>query len=541
MSDAVTAAGGRPFDARYATTVLGILAGMALMVTYVETMVLPAISNFESFFGVYNLSTIAWILSAYLLVGVVVVPIFGKLGDLYGKKKILLVAMGVYAVAVSVAGFTPNIGDALGVARANQIYLLIAVRAVQGIGMGMFPLGFAMLPEVFPAARVGQAQGLISGMFAGGAALGLVGGGWIAETYGWQLTYHTVIPIAILVFVLAAIFVRESPLYPNRKLDIPGVTSLGLGLTFLMLGITEGQYWGWLALTGGSIGGVSFGVPEFFLLALVAFVFFVLWERRTPSPVVSFEALQERNIWVSNVNGMLVGMTMFLLFTILIILGEYPSPGFHLSELDAGLVFIPAVFGMMFGGIFLGRATARFGPKPVMILGFSMIALGAIGLAAVTPTVYEVALFAIPIMAGNVGVLISMSNIIVLSVDPKTVGVHTGMNQTFRNLGSALGPVLVSSILAAYSYTIFAPSPVPPHALLPVFQNYHLGGYQAVFALVAGVGLVGALVSTALRNYRFHADGTRVGEAVATIPASGRARDARASVDANPATGAVGR
>jgi MFS family permease len=537
----VTAAGGRPFDPKYAATVLGILAAMAIMVTYVETMVLPAISNFESFFGVYNLGTIAWILSAYLLVGVVVVPIFGKLGDLYGKKRILLVAMGVYAVAVSVAGFTPNIGAAFGISRPDQIYLLIAVRAVQGIGMGMFPLGFAMLPEVFPPARVGQAQGVLSGLFAGGAALGLVGGGWIAQTYGWQLTYHTVIPVAILVLILAAVFIRESPLYPNRKLDIPGVASLGVGLTFLMLGITEGQYWGWLSFSGGSIGGVTFGVPEFFLLALVAFLFFVAWERRTPSPVISFEALRERNIWVSNVNGMLVGMTMFLMFTVLIILGEYPSPGFHLSELDAGLMFIPAVFGMMFGGVLLGRATARFGPKPVMILGFSMIALGAIGLAAVTPSVYEVAIFAIPIMAGNVGVLISMSNIIVLSVDPKTVGVHTGMNQTFRNLGSALGPVLVSSILAASSYWIYAPSPIAPHALIPAFLNYHIAGYQAVFALVAGVGLVGALVSTALRNYRFHADGTRVGEAASTSPPAGRAVGARPAVDASPATAGTGR
>jgi MFS family permease len=517
MSEAPTrTATGLPYDAKYATAVLGILAGMALMVTYVETMVLPAISNFESFFGVYNLGTIAWILSAYLLVGVVAVPIFGKLGDLYGKKRILLIAMGVYAVAVSVAGFTPNIGDALGVARSNQIYLLIAVRAVQGIGMGMFPLGFAMLPEVFPPARVGQAQGVLSGMFAGGAALGLVGGGWIAQTYGWQITYHTVIPIAILVLILAAVFIRESPLYPNRKLDIPGVTSLGAGLTFLMLGITEGQYWGWTSATGGSIGSVPFGVPEFFVLALVAFALFVVWERRTPNPVVSFEALRERNIWVSNVNGMLVGMTMFLMFTILIILGEYPAPGFHLSELNAGLVFIPAVFGMMFGGILLGRATARYGPKPVMILGFSMISIGAICLAVVTPSVYEVALFAIPIMAGNVGVLISMSNIIVLSVDPKTVGVHTGMNQTFRNLGSALGPVLVSSILASYSYWIYAPSLIPPHALSPVFLNYHLAGYQAAFALVAGVGLLGAVVSIAIRNYRFLADGSRHSESAGT-------------------------
>src|SRR5271156_7200777 len=121
----------RQYDAKYGRTVLLILSGMAIMVTYVETMVLPAFSNFESFFKVTDASTIAWILSAYLLVGVVVTPIFGKLGDIYGKKRMLLIAMIVYAVAVSLAGFTPNIGAAIGLSRPNQIYVLIAVRALQ--------------------------------------------------------------------------------------------------------------------------------------------------------------------------------------------------------------------------------------------------------------------------------------------------------------------------------------------------------------------------------------------------------------------------
>ncbi len=493
------------YDPRYARSVLAILAAMAIMVTYVETMVLPAFSNFESFFRVTDSSTIAWILSAYLLVGVVVTPIFGKLGDIYGKKKILLVAMGVYAIAVSLAGFTPQIGAAIGLSRPNQIYALISVRAIQGIGMAMFPLGFAMLPEIFPPAKVGQAQGVLSGMFATGAAAGLVGGGWIAQTYGWQLTYHTVIPIAILVFILAFVFIRESKIRLARKTDLPGVTSLGLGLTFLMLGITEGAYWGWGNLSAVHYGGLPWGVPEFFLLAAAAFAFFLWWEPRAASPVISFASLKERNIWVSNVNGVLVGMTMFLLFTVLIILGEYPSPGFGLSELNAAILFLPAVGGMMVSGPLLGRSISRFGPKPVMIIGFFLIFLGALGLIAFNRTPLDIALLAIPIMVGNVGVLISMSNIIVLSVDPKTMGVQTGMNQTFRNLGSAIGPVLVTSILTGYAFTILTP--------FGPFQNYHTGGYVAVFVLTAVIGLIGGMLSFALRNFRFLADGSRSGQA----------------------------
>ncbi|MCI4373805.1 MAG: MFS transporter, partial [Thermoplasmata archaeon] len=218
--------------------------------------------------------------------------------------------------------------------------------------------------------------------------------------------------------------------------------------------------------------------------------------------------------------------------TILVILGEYPSPGFGLGEFNAALMLVPAVIGMMTFGPFLGRMISRFGPKPVMILGFILITAGALGLFAFNRTNYEVAVAAIPVMVGNVAVLISMSNIIVLSVDPKTMGVHTGMNQTFRNLGSALGPVLVTSILAAYGYSFFLPNSSPPPAFIE-FTNYHLTGYEFVFGLTAAIGLVGAVVSLALRNFRFHADGTRLGEASGAPPSERRSEPATPPVAAS--------
>ena len=137
---------------------------------------------------------------------------------------------------------------------------------------------------------------------------------------------------------------------------------------------------------------------------------------------------------------------------------------------------------------------------------------GALGLVAFHGTVYEIGAVTIPIMVGNVGVLIAMSNIIVLSVDPKTMGVQTGMNQTFRNLGSAIGPVLVTSILASYAFTEFTP--------FGPFENYRLVGYEIVFGVVAAMGALGGLLSLTLRNFRFLADGTRHG-APSGAPAPG--------------------
>ena len=501
-------AAGTPYDAHAARAVIIVLAVMALMVTYVETMVLPAFHAFITFFDNAPTTTVVWIVSAYLLVGTVATPIFGKLGDKYGKKRMLLLVMSLYAVAVSIAGFTPNIGSALGVSTANQIYLLIGIRAFQGLGMGMFPLAFAMLPEVFPAARVGQAQGIVSGMFAAGAALGLVGGGYIAFRFGWQLTYHTVTPIAIVLVILAYFVLRESPHLSPKPIDVPGISSLGFALAMTMFGLTEGVYWGWTSFSAVTIAGIPWGVPEFFLLALAAAAFFLIWEPRAPTPVVSFRALKERNIWISNVNGVIVGMGMFLIFVTLTILVEDPfSPGYGYTEFQMGLVALPSALGMLAFAPLWGRWVAAKGPKPVMMAGFGVMGLGALGLALLHSSVLELMVFAVPALVGNVAVLIAMSNIIVLSSSPKDLGIQTGMNQTFRNLGSAVGPVLAATVTASYTTSVLVTTPPAP----PIFATVPaLAGFVFLFALTAVVAIVGLLLSTGLRNYRFGADGTRV-------------------------------
>ncbi len=520
----MTAAGGRVYDPRAATIVLVIIAGMALMVTYVETMVLPAFSTFQTFFELpatsQSTATITWIVSAYLLVGTIATPIFGRLGDIYGKKRMLLVAMSIYAAAVTVAGFTPNIGSALGVSTPHQIYLLIGVRAIQGIGMGMFPLGFAMLPEVFPAARVGESQGIVSAMFAAGAALGLVGGGWISQSYGWQVTYHTVIPVAIILVVAAALLLRESPILVQESVDIPGVSSLGFGLAMLLLGITEGADWGWTNFNGAALGPLPWGVPEFFILAAVGFAFFVWWEDRAKEPVVRLASLKIRNILVSNVNGLLVGVAMFLMFVSDTILFEYTlntgssplgplsgytGPGFGVTPLTMGLLTLPAALGMLTFGPILGRRVGRVGPKPIMMLGFTLISIGGFGLIWFNHILIAVVILPILVLVGIVGVLIAMSNVIVLSVSPKELGIQTGMNQTFRNLGSAIGPVLVASILASFTTTYLL---TYSGGTIPV-SGFTDAGFQTCFAAVTLLGVVGFGFSLALRNYRFAADGTR--------------------------------
>jgi MFS family permease len=526
--------GGERLDARHAGTVLAILAGAALMVTYVETMVVPAIVRFELFFDNAPISTVAWILSAYLLVGVATTPLLAKLGDIYGKKRLLVVVMATYAVAVTLAGFTPQIGAALGVSRANQIYLLIAVRAVQGVGMAMFPLAFAMIGEVFPPNRVATAQGVISAMFAAGATLGLVGGAWVTEVYGWQTTYHTVIPFALLLVALTALVLKESRHRLDRPLDLPGAVFLGVALGSALTALSEGPYWGWAEWGGAGLAGVPLGVPELWVLAAVFTAAFLLWEPRSPSPIVDFARLRERNIWIANVVAVLAGTAMFLVFVANSVLIQVPVVGLGRSVLDSGLLSVPSSLCMMALAPVIGRAIPRIGPKPVMVLGGLLLAGGG-GLLAVLTTsslvvgpysLPTIALTTIPALVGVVSVFIAMTNIIVLLSRPHEMGIQNGMNATFRTLGQSLGPVIASTFLSSFTALVLLPVAGPTGAPILLPQRLpSLEAFQLIYAAAAVLGVVGAALSLLLINYRFHADGTRI-DAARPGEAGPRAADA---------------
>jgi MFS family permease len=503
-------AGGDRLDPARARLVLLILSGAALMVTYVETMVVPALVRFQIFFDHPPISTVAWILSAYLLVGVVSTPIFGKLGDLYGKKRILVFVMSVYAVAVTIAGFTPDIATAAGISRGNAIYLLILVRGVQGLGMAMFPLAFAMVGEEFPPNKVAGAQGAISAMFAAGAALGLAGGAYLTQALGWQFTYHSVIPFAILMVVLTVTFLRESRVRLQAKLDGLGAVLLGGALATFLVALSEGGYWGWTDWSAENVGGVSIGVPDFLLLALLFTVGFLLWEPRARAPIVDFARLAERNIAISNAVGVTAGAAMFLIFVGTSLLVQLPHVGLGLSVLTYGLLSLPTPLAMMVCAPIVAKSIGRFGPKPAMLYGSALMAAGGLLLAVFNRSWLEIMLATIPAFVGIVTCFIAMTNVIVLSSRREETGIQTGMNATFRTLGQSLGPVMATAILSTASTSFFLTVVANGRTVLIPATVPALVAFQYVFVAAALLGVVSFVISLGLINFRFRADGSRV-------------------------------
>jgi len=477
--------------------VLILLATAALLVNFIETMLVPALPRLASFFGNAPYTTVAWVLSAYLVVGVCTTPVFAKLGDLYGKRRVLAIVLGIYTLAVGLAPVTPQIGAFFGLGTAGSIYLLIGVRGVQGIGLAMFPLALAMVAESLPRERVAPAQGLIASMFAAGAATGLVGGAWLIQTAGWQLAYASVLPFALVLPLLAARWLPEGHTGTGGVMDLPGAALLGAALASLLVGLTLGPTWGWNRLEGYSLAGVPLGVPELFVLSGVFAGLFVWRELVADEPIIDLARLRQRNISLSYVGALLVGLGLFTAFVVLTVLVEFPIVGLGDSVLAFGLASIPTTVSMFVAAPLVGRGVARFGPRPWVLAGAALSISGFLLLLTYHSTYLELIVEAIPTFVGLVTVLVSVTNVIALSSRHGETGIHMGMTEMFQDLGASAGPVLVATFLATYTRTVSIPTGPSSAIALTVPSSAAFTWIFVVGATVAGLlAVIGLLLES---------------------------------------------
>jgi MFS family permease len=492
-----------PIDPRRAGTILAVLAGAALLVNYVETMLVPALTTLSTYFDNAPYTSVAWIISIYLLVGVTTTPLFAKLGDIYGKKRILITVLALYATAVILAPLTPGIASAFGLPRSQALYLLIAARGLQGTGLAMFPLAFAMVGEDLPPAQVAPAQGIISAMFAVGAAAGLFGGAWLIQTFGWVVAYETVIVPALLVLAIASRALPESRHRLAVPMDVPGAALLGATLSTFLLGITLGPSWGWTDVTGGRFLGVPLGVPELFLVTLVAAGAFIAWERRTPAPIFPLARLKNPDLALSYVSALLVGMSLFLAFVALTVLVELPVVGLGRSVFAFGEMSLPTTLSMFVAAPLVGKGVARFGPRPMMMMGSAISTVGFLLLFTIHSSYLEIVLEAIPTFVGMVTIIVCVTNVVVLSARRGETGIQTGLTETFQDLGASIGPVVVSSVLASITATYLVRVPVSGGSALVPTVLPSLAAFEWIFGLGTLLVIVCGILGSQIRNYQF--------------------------------------
>jgi len=438
-----------------------ILGIAALSFALAQTTLIPALAQLAEEFHA-DASGIAWVLTGYLISAAVFTPIFGRLGDMFGKRRLLVIALLIFAAG--------SVVSALG----SSVPAIVAGRVLQGVGGGIFPLCFGIIRDEFPAERVSTSIGLISATAGIGGGLGLILGGLILDNASYHWIFWLGAFMAVVAAVAAVLFVPESPNRTPAKVDVRGALVLAVGLSIPMYAISKANDWGW-----GSTRTIGLTVLGLAILAL-----WVWLEKRTEEPLADVQLLSKPTVAMTNLATLLIGFGMFGSFILIPQLVEAPEVtgyGFDLSATKAGLVMLPGALTMLFAGPISGRLGARFGNKLPMVLGGLISGVGLVGLGLAHDTILSIILWNV---LGSVGIglaFAAMPNLIMDAVPLAQTGEATGINALIRSVGSSLGSQVTASILTA---SVVASTALP---------TGH--GFQVAFLSAAGMSIFAGLMA----------------------------------------------
>ncbi len=403
------------------------LGGLAFSV--LQSLVAPALSTIARDLNV-SAGDGSWVITAYLLAASVLTPILGRLGDMAGKRRVLIGVLATLAAGTLLAALAPNLA------------VLIVARVLQGAAGAILPLSIGMVRDELPRERVGVIVGLLSAIFGIGAGVGIVGAGPIVDHLSWHWLFW--LPLVLVVIaLLGAIFgMRESPVRTPGRLDVAGSIVLSAGLVALLLAISKGQSWGWDS--GSTIGLLAAGV--------VLLVSFVVVELRVAEPLVDMRLMKLRAVWSTDLVAMILGFAMFGTFLLVPTLLQLPAItgyGFGKSVSQSGLFLLPTVVMMVFFGPLAGLLSRRFGPKLPMFLG-TVAVVAAFALPAIAHgQIWQVLVSGLLTGAGIGLSFAAMSNAIIEAVPAAQTGEATSVNTIARTIGSSIGTAVVAAVITS--------------------------------------------------------------------------------------------
>jgi MFS family permease len=439
------------------TRTLLILSAAAISFALGQTSIVPAIGELMHAFHTDS-AGVAWTLTGYLACAAVFTPIFGRLGDMFGKKRMLVISLGLFAAGCVLSA----VGHTLGI--------VVAGRVLQGTGGGIFPLCFAIIRDEFPRDRVRASIGLISAIAGIGGGLGLVVGGLLVD----HASYHWIFWLggagAVAAGLGVAVLVPESPNRAPGRVDVRGAALMAVGLVLPLLAISKANVWGWVD-------------PRTLGLTAVGLAVLALWvavERRTAVPLANIDTLTRRPVLMTNVATLLTGFGMFGSFILVPQLAEAPtstSYGFGASATHAGLLMLPGALLMLVAGPVSGMLGERLGSRVPLAIGGIIAAFGLAMLGLVHGSQLEVAVFSAVMFAGIGLAFSAMPNLIVDAVPPAETGEATGFNALVRSVGSSLGSQVSGAVLAGSIVAGGHPSEA---------------GFRTAFLISAGIAVVAA-------------------------------------------------
>jgi EmrB/QacA subfamily drug resistance transporter len=402
------------------------LAGVTFSI--LQSLVAPALPEIQRDLHT-SATAVAWILTAYLLSASILTPIVGRLGDMFGKERTLIVCLVVLAAGTLLA------------ALAADIKVLIVARVIQGAGGAIFPLAFGIIRDEFPRERVANGIAMISAILGIGGGLGIVLAGPIVDAFSYHWLFWFPLVLVVVATIGTVLFVPESPIKSPGRINWSGAALLSAWLVCLLVGISEGSVWGWGDTR--TLGLVAAGIV---LLAV-----WVVNEQRAAEPLVDMRMMRIRGVWTVNAAAFLVGAGMYSSFILIPEFTEMPSSagyGFHASVTQAGLFLLPATVGMLIFSAVAGRLAARGGSRFPLILGSLLTCVSFAFLAVGHSQRWEIYV-ATAILGAGIGLAFaSLANLIVEAVRPEQTGVATGMNTVMRSLGGAVGAQAGASVIA---------------------------------------------------------------------------------------------
>jgi MFS family permease len=409
--------------------VLAVLALAGLAYAMLSSAVLPALPTFEHALHASE-TGVTWLLTAYLLAASVGTAILGRLGDMYGKEKVLLLTLLILAAGTLLS------------ALSSSLTVIVAGRFIQGAAGGIFPLAFGIVRDEFPREKVAGSIGLLSAILGVGGGAGIVLAGLIIE----HLDYHWLFWLPLIPTVFAALatwrYIPESPVRLPGRVNWTAAGLMTIGMSVVLIAISQTSVWGW--------GGAK--TLGLLALGLAVSATWIAVEVRSENPLVDMTMMRIKGVWTTNASAFLLGAGMYASFIVIPQIAQLPQStgfGFGASVVVAGLYLLPATIGMTIMGLFAGRISARFGSRSALLAGTAFTTASFALLAVAHSHPYDL-LVAAGLLGIGVGLAFAaLGNLIVQAVSPHQTGVASGMNTVMRTLGGALGGQLSATFIAA--------------------------------------------------------------------------------------------
>lgn len=419
-------------------SVMASLFLVALDQTIISTALGKIVEDFHAF------SALSWIVTAYLITTTITVPIAGKLSDLFGRRLLLLIGVGIFTIASLLSG------------ASSDVTQLIMWRAVQGIGGGIITANaFTIVGDLFAARERGKWQGLIGAVFGLASVVGPLLGGWLTDGHGflglttdWRWTFYINVPIGIAAFIIIAIFCPALRHANKPKIDYAGAALLAFSLATLVLAVdnTESIFAGFLSATGMTVEWLR---AAMFTLVGLAVAAFVIVEHKADEPILPLKFFKNRNFVLIMSVATLFGSAFM---GSILYLTQFNQQVFGATPTESGLMLLPMVAGIMTASIGSGQLISRTGRyKIFMQVGFSVATVAIALLSMLTPESSYIQEAIIMVFLGlGMGVAMPVINLAVQNeFEQKELGVVTSSSQLFRSLGSTIGTAVFGALLTA--------------------------------------------------------------------------------------------